>query len=635
MMKLRCALPLIGLCWMLSQSVTADDLPDRIRNAAFQPIDDATLQQRRLAAADALRVAESMLQYAGSGPAWQDYLLFDPLRDALINNQIDDDAIAAVTATMYRLAGLHDGIERPALTRLRSNLVDLRRGLVLARRQADAAEKLAQFQLDLEQFPDDPELLAERPMSLEQAFADRQAELAELVTQLHAATTAAPYRRLAELTAWFQSHEQLPGELRRIADRFGRANTHVDIAAPALATITARQVTEIEPIRENKDKVQVTGQAVLTGVATMHPVSGHAPGQCEVRFQGNIQSTMNGRQGPVSFTLRGDTVLTAQKTVIFAEHQFVTLKGTAQANSDLRTEQVCSKFRGGIGKLVRRIAGNEIAKEQPQARHDLSRRSSDSFLKRFDEDIVQEIAEARSDFELEVQRSLLRLNVQPKTIDFLTDPSKLTLALRFDSGLSQPAYAAVPQTATGDIVVTLHESTVGSVCQRIYAGRKIDNIRRELKVLGIKLSEEEEKQIPEGMGIHFAEDRPIEVEFEGNKISMILRGQTWFLDKTPLVAMNVRFGYTLEPRDGMFVAVRGEDVQVTAPEGMRGGRFIQQMNVLKRRLLQELPQEFKFEPIPVSKLPDPVNRLGTLNVVKVQTAGGWLNAGLQGDRSRP
>ncbi|QDS89227.1 hypothetical protein EC9_34240 [Rosistilla ulvae] len=634
MMKFRSALPLLGLCWMLSQTVDADDLIDRIRQSTFQPITDATLQQRRSEAVDALREADAMLQYAGSGPAWRDYLLFDPLGEALASDQVDDDAIEAVTASMYRLAGLHDGIERPSLTRLRKHLVDLRSGLVLARRQSISAEKIAQFEIDLEQFPDDPELLADRPTTLAQDFEKRRDEFADLLALQDHARTSAEIRRMAQLTEWFRSREQLAAELARVADRFGRANTNVDVSAAALATLTARQVTEVQPIRENKDKVQVTGQAVLTGVATMHPVSGTSPGQCEVRFQGTVQSTMNGRQGPVSFTLRGDTVLTAQKTVIFSEDQFLTLKGTAQANSNLRTEQVCSKFRGGIGKLVRRIAGNEIAKEQPQARHDLSNRTSDSFLKRFDEDIVEEIAEARRDFDIEVQRSLLRLNVQPQTFDFLTDPSKLTVALRFDAGLSQPAYTALPKQAAGDIGVMLHESTVGSVCQRIYAGRKIDSIRREFQVLGIKLSEKDQEQIPEGMGIHFADERPIEVEFEGNKISIVLRGQTWFLENVPLVAMNVRFGYTVEQRDGMYVAVRGDDVQVTAPEGMRGGRFIQQMNVLKRRLLDELPADFKFEPIPVAKLPDPVNRLGTLNIAEVQTNGGWLNAGLQGDRMR-
>ena len=633
----RCALPLLGLCWIaiVSQIATADDLTDRIRQATFQPISDATLQQRRDAASDALGQAESMLQHAGSGPSWRDYLLFDPLHDALASDAVDEDAIQAVTATMYRLAGLHDGIERPQLTRLRTQLVDLRRGLILARRQLDSAEKLAQHQLDLEQFPDDPELLGERPTTLQQVFDERRSEFAELLDKMKSAGTPADMRRVAELTAWFQSHEQLTDVLPRIADRFGRANTQVDVSAPALSTITMRHVTEVEPIRENKDKVQVTGQAVLTGVATMHPISGQSPGECEVRFQGTVQSTMNGRQGPVSFTLSGDTVLTAQKRVIFAEDHFLTLAGTVQANSNLRTDQVCSKFRGGIGKLVRKIASKEIAKEQPQARNDLSRRSSDSFLKRFDEDIVEEIAEARRDFDLEVQRSLLRLNLQPRTLDFLTDPSKLTVAMRFDAGLAQPAHSVLPQLATGDIGVTMHESTLGSICERIYAGRKIDDIRREFQVLGIKLSEKDKEQIPEGMGIHFADDRPIEVEFEANKISIVLRGQTWFLDKTPLVAMNVRFGYTLEQRNGMYVAVRSDDVQVTAPEGMRGGRFIQQMNVLQRRLLAELPAEFKFEPIPATKLPDPVKRLGTLTVSKVQTAGGWLNAGLQGDRMLP
>lgn len=635
MKRLPRAFALIGLCCLLSQSAAADEIADRIRSTEFQPIREAQLQQRRDAARTALHGAQAMLQYAGSGPAWRDYLLWDSLEDAISETAVDESTIEAVTASMYRLAGLHDGIERSELIRLRDRLVDLRRGLVLALRQQRSAERMAQYEMDLQQFPDDPILQAERPETLEQQYQQRRDALAEMASRLASAPATVDMRQLAAEVDWFRTHEQLTDLLATLSMRHGRSNVHVDVSATALATLTARQVYEVEPIRETQDKAVITGQAVITGVATMRPVSGQAAGQCEVRFEGTVESTMNGRQGPVSFVLRGDTALTAQKTVIFADDRFSVLQGSAQAHSNLRTEQVCSKFRGGIGKLVRRIAGNEIAKEQPQARHDLSQRSRDSFLKRFDEDIAEEIAEARGDFEIEVKRSLLRLNLQPKTLDFLTDPTKLTVALRFDNGLSQPAHTVLPVKSQADIDVTVHESTVASICQRIYAGRKIDDIRREFQVLGIELSDKDKEQIPDGIGIHFADDRPVEVEFEDDQISIILRGQTWFLDNSPLVAMNVRFGYAVQQREGMYVAVRRDDVQVTAPEGMRGGRFIQQMNVLKRRLVTELPKEFVFENIPVEKLPKPADRLGTLRVASMKTAGGWLAAGLLGDRWQP
>ncbi|MEZ6090402.1 MAG: hypothetical protein R3C05_20745 [Pirellulaceae bacterium] len=627
---------LLGL--VCSPYADADDLSASIAAAHYRPIESAEVQRRWQAARDALQAVQWDLRIAQHGDTWRKYLFIESLDESLKEPEQQEKALAAVTATIYRLAGLHDGIEKPSFVALRSRLISLRSGLLNAMEVESARRQAEQHAQDLEMFPDDPELADERPESMQQKFARRTELLSTRIASLASSSAigsprdAASMREIAEATQWLRFREQIPELLARVEQRFGGHNLWLQVPAATLGTLTARPVYEVEPIRETQGKAQITGHAILTGTAMMHPVAGQYPGQCEIRFSGIVQSTMNGRQGPVSFVLSGNTQLQAGKSVVLQSDRFWVLPASANAQSDLRTRQVCSTIHGGIGKLVRKIAGKKIAEERPQGQRDLSNRSRDSFLEQFNEDVAKEIAEARVDFEQEVLRSLLRLNTQADSIDFQTDPHSLNVALQFRSGIAVPRYQQPLRVAEADFRVALHESMIQAVTDRIYSGRKIENIRRELKVVGIDLSAEDEQEIPENFGIHFADEQPIGVAFSDNQIAVTLRGQQWFVEDNALVAMNVRFAYAIERQADRFVAVRQPHVDISAPEGQRGGRFIQQKNILMRRLLDELPADFVIQPIPVEKLSDPVDRLGSLSVTQFVASEGWVHAALAGDR---
>ena len=642
---------LIAICnltFLYPTDAWADALSDSIAAASYEPIDSIEIERRRQVANVALQaVGRELLSYQ-TGEAWRRYLLLEPLIDAIGQAEMTDGALSAVTTTIYRLAGLHDGLDRRSFIDLRSRLVSLRSGMRIVAEYEATQQRFEEFASDLAMFPDDPEVLKQRPESMQEKFAKRTHRLSELVApksstasighiagSLQASSSradAAALREMAEIVTWLRFREQIPALLDRVEHLYGGDNLWLQVPATTLGSLTSRPVYEVEPIRETQGKATITGQAVLTGTAMMLPVTGAYPGQCEVRFSGVVQSTMNGRQGPVSFVLSGNTQLNAGKGVVLQADRFWVLPAVANAQSDLRTQQVCSTLQGGIGKLVRRIAGKKIAEERPQGQRDLSDRSRDSFLEQFNEDVAKEIAEARVDFEKEVLRSLLRLNTEADSINFQTDPSSLNIALQFDSGIAVPRYQRPLSLTEADFRVALHESMLQAITTRIYSGRKLDNIRRELKVLGIKLSAEDEEEIPDGFGIHFADEQPIGIEFSDNQIFLTLRGKQWFVEETALVAMNVRFAYAIENQAGRFVAVRQSVVDITAPEGQLGGRFIQQKNVLKRRLLDELPAEFVVQPIPMNKLSDPIDRLGNLSLTQFVIAEGWLHTALAGDR---
>ena len=624
---------------ILCSAILADDLPELIAQSAYREIDDEALESRRLRFLDSLAQLDAYLAGQAHGESWRSYLMLEQFQKSVQQKDGDVQDIQQrmneLGSVYYRLTGVHAGIEDSGLLRFRDSVAAYRRGLFVWQEQRTGEDALTMWQQDIEAFPDDEELKKEQPLTIRSEFLRFTGELTQILKEDNWIEQAHQTRRVNEICDWLQQREQLIGICQQIDQRYAKHNFDLHITSQALSEMTLRPVFEVEPVSEDQDGTQITGQAVVQGTAAMFPVLGNATGSAEVRFVGTVTTSLHGRQGPVSFDLTGDTALTAQKGVEFWPTAIASHYPVAQASTDLRTDRVCSKFRGPLGKLIRRIATNEISKERPEASRDLSTEASASFLERFEEDILDELSEAQRDLNVELNQSITKLAIERRRFDFLSDPSQLMVDMQFGSAVASHPPVIGHQKGEFDLCLNLHESTINAVCSSLFSGKSIRDFAQESARLGVELDAESREELPENFGLTLAIDQPIRVSFDKDLVRIRVSGASWQVEGLDLVGMNVGFTYQLFNLDGETFFQRLEEIDVTPPQGRASGRFIQQKNVLIRRLGEELPDIVQVESIEQSELPDMVDRLGNLSFSDLRIENGWLTAMLTGDRRTP
>lgn len=560
----------------------------------------------KLAATAALDELERHLGDSNNGRAWSDFLGLDSLRTLVLSEAASESDEAnreaveeALEFSRRRLIGDHVGLEIPQIVALRSAL-----------RQLSIEERLLK---------------------------NREANELKFKTAVDAIADAYrqpldAYERYVAIeapVAWLEFHGQADELVRIVKREYSHPNVIVDISKDTLKRMTLKDVYEVEPIDECEDGRHITGQAVATGQAFLQPVGGTQGNECQIVFSGTIRSTLRGKEGPVSFQLIGDTAVTAYRPVLMSDDRFQALSSLPVAATCLRTDQICTKRNGMGARMIRKIAARMIDKEQPEAQQDLNKKAVESFVEKFEEEIDEELLDAERDFQEDIANPIARMDLTSTPIGFHASTEGLQLALKLDGGYGVTAPSIPPtDSVAGDFRVAVHESTVNRLADHLLAGEEISNFPQMAKELGVELDEQALDSLPSDIGIEFAEEKPLTVEFANSVLAVTLRGQRYRIGRLVLVAMNATIRYRVQSKDGRLVLTMEGEPEITAPSGGRGARFIQQRRILKARLLKDLPKEEILEPF---DLPSPADAIGKVKFALSNVDGGWLQLILNGN----
>lgn len=602
----------LGLGLGARRDANAQDLANLIANAQFAAPSARDIGERRAHCHRSALQLQQKLGFTDNGVAWQQFLKLPELLEALTNSQATDQAEStdqhglrkAVSATRARLIGGHKGLEIDELTSLRTALAEY----AVAYDLSQSEDALAEFNRQIE-------------------------ELKKLLPSLATgATTIDDYRRMAPIVSWLEQRQQTPALVSLIKSRFNQPNVVITIDDSTVQQLTIQDVHEVESVNEVQDGRHITGQAVATGKAFVVPVSGSYANELQVVFNGTIQTTLNGSQGPVSFQLLGNTALTARRPVLLSRDGFQSLSSVPAACTVLSTQAVCTRRNGVGSKLIRKIAKNMIDKERPEAQADLNVEATQGFLTEFEKEIDLEIASAESDFREDLIAPLVRMDLDPEQLDFRTSASNLKIQMKIDGGYGLAATAPLPESSVeDDIRVAVHESVIDRVADRMLAGEEISDFTKLADDLGFSLSEEDLAQMPDDIGITFADQQPVTAEFEGDMLTITIRGKRFRLGRNLLVAMKAVIRYHVAAEGGRLRLTLAGEPEVLPPDrGGRSGRFFAQKNVLKRRLQKDLPAEQILEPF---DLPEPADGLGMIQFVNSTLQKGWLQISLKGSGS--
>ncbi|MFG0291001.1 MAG: hypothetical protein ACF8CQ_22730 [Rhodopirellula sp. JB044] len=622
----------------------------RIAQAAYFRPTTEDFESDRRRAINAVADLDRYLGYGSNADAWKRFLKLQELNDQLLSipvptfSPIDfDDRDLQLTDTQQDYLDQFQTI-RELAARMMGKHQGLERGPI-----ASARESIKRLVLTSELMVD---------ATLEKGFQSRRDEIVELLMSPHREDQTF-YRTLQPLASWMDQYGQATEWTTAAKSLWSRPNLRINVSAAAMRQVTLRPIRETEPIEECEDGRRIHGRALVTGVAYMvpsessQPISwgvGHSSAdmtswqarpQCQIVFDGNIESTLNGSDGPVSFGLIGHTRVNGYTPVILETDRFTVLPIQTSSSTRLRTRHVSTR-RNGIGsRLVRKIATNVIEKKRPESQRELNKGAVERFSTAFMEDVTQEILEAEMDFKEDVLAALDRSDVRPSDLNFAGTGSHLEIGMTLNGGFGLGAPPlALPTVIPGlpiysacsapDITIRLHESVVERLAQRMLAGETISDFATLVQSIGLPLTDEQAAEMPDDILIELARDLPVTARFEENTLELTVRCKRFQVGRASPIAVNFTVRYDVHVDAGNVKFEMIGDPKVTPPETKRAGiRFYTMKNVVARRLKKEIPKENTLDGF---DLDAPGDRLGHLNFDTANVSQGWITLTMRGAR---
>ncbi|EMI43546.1 hypothetical protein RRSWK_04067 [Rhodopirellula sp. SWK7] len=537
------------------------------------------------------------------------------------------DQIQSIRETAARLMGKHKGLERGVISRMRESI---KRLVLTSELRVDA--------------------------TLEKGFHVRRDNIVAMLESPHQ-NDLEFYRVLLPMASWMDQYGQAIDWTPRAMSQWSRPNLRVSISSAAMKQVTLRPIRETKPIEECEDGRRITGRALVTGFAYMSPVSSaltgaphhmlhnqsllYQPPQCQIVFDGNIESTLNGSEGPISFGLIGNTRMHGITPVMLGTDRFTVLPIQTSSSTHLRTRHVSTRRNGVGSRLVRKIATNVIEKKQPESQRNLDKGAVERFSTSFMEDVTQEILDAEVDFKSDVLAAMDRSDVRPTDFHFVGNTNHLEIGMTLNGGFGLGAPPITPPSiipslptfsprSDPDVTIRIHESVVERVAQRMLAGETISDFSALIQSAGLPVSEDESEQMPDDILIELADDLPVTARFENNTLELVVRCDRFQVGRASPIAVNFTVRYDVRIDAGNVKFEQIGDPEVTPPESKRTGiRFYTMKNVVARRLKKEIPRENLLEGF---DLDAPADRLGHLSFDTADVTAGWLTLTLRGDR---
>jgi hypothetical protein len=589
----------------------------------FRPVTDEQLASARSQARQRMDELERFVgRRTANGQRWQRYLRWDALRSAMSSE--GPPALEPLDATLERLNRDENGLELPQFRRLADALERYRN--LLAVSQWENPEDLYGQQLDA---------------------------LKSDIEQYRGDATAANEARLAERLGIIADLGQAPELVAAVRREFARPNAFIDIATPLIAAGT-EPVNRIEHVTDYILGTRIHGDAFTTGTVEVASIPSEDKAVLQFRSRGHVDSQNVGHNGPAVIRSTSHTNYTATKRVELSDKAFASHPASASATTDNDIHSI-AKRGGGLGSRIVSSQGWRRARQTEwQAEAIAADHAEDRIERQFNQDVNEEVREARDQYETEYRDPLVRRGEMPEYIRFSSDPDSIALEAT-QAGRGQLAAVSEPPPAPEghDMTMRLHESAVNNYSAVVLGGataretRPGEDAQFDVKIPGwMKDAWDERKTESEDSAAsddEFKEwsmtfrDRPISARFADGQVKITVHLARLKSGDQTFEDWDIAGTYTPELAGGGVLLHREGDL-VMLPADF-DGTLSSRQTAERRNLEEELnersaqgrgfPAMIEFEPIkPEGALAD----AGPLELNEFSSEDGWLS--LAWDRPR-
>ncbi len=420
-----------------------------------------------------------------------------------------------------------------------------------------------------------------------------------------------------------------------VRNRFSNANVQVWASDRFVSPAFQQPIHESFDVNENIFGTAVRGNGTVSGrtIACPVPRQGAAAFQLQINTQMNTRTT--GSHPPVTLKNATSGAMSATKTIIFTPNGFTAT--AAQSRGNLNTKVIGTHIDGGC--LVKCIAKDRIEEQRPASEAEAKRRAAVRFSGRVDRQVETQLATLNQNYQANVCRPLHEVDYFPKRWGLSTTNNFVIAQMAF-ANPSQTTTDSLPpnQAVRADVVVRVHQSALNNTASLLMSGRtlKSDNVDNQMLdrlKKWVKIDDQASKENDEKITPTLAQDHPISVSFEDNKIKLVCRIANFNLEDGPARKLQSDIIFLYEIENGHEIDAYGRSyptvafVQADKPRAVSPGRKTLSTRDLpvQRRVMTRLEETVQKR---IQLLPaDPAGRWeGTGKLVPVYAAAenGWL-----------
>jgi len=551
----------------------------------------------------AFRRLENRFRIAGpSAEGWQEYLEFSRLKEVM---ELQKSWPVEFLEKIYeRLAAGHPGLELRCFADLRE---DLRAYLLRQRFLSD-------------------DQIAIRVVEVGQ-------QLVEAVREYPAEPSTEKLIQIYQTYSWLRILGLEGAWAQELTSLFNGPNLQLRFSERLVRAIVDRPVDDTGPFEDVILGTYLVGTSRTRGHLRAFLVPSETAALVGLVIEGTIHTDARGFNGPVQVLTRGQTSITAEKLLGFGQRELVSSPAYSEACTDSELLNLWA-IRGGA--LVEAIGWRRAWSQKPLADAIAAERAEARMNRRLDEEIGRRLAEANRQFSSRIWDPLEDRGLYPQTVAWRTTASFLEGLLwqKGRVGLGSPSLP--PQVFMDqDLVLGIHETAINFALSEAFGGM----ILREAELR--KWAEEFWGRVPPGLEVEdpaepwtivLAPERPIEVAFRGDLLTITLRGQAYKKGDRSFPGMDVTAIYRIEDSPEGWVAVRQGDLRIYPPRFKEEERKLTAREqvlrtLLARRFAKVFPERWVGQRIEWrpkgGERPSPIS----LNTAGWTTIDGWLFMG--------
>ena len=441
--------------------------------------------QRRLAAAP--RAAEG----------WRTYLMLDKLQELATETWEPDGRVRWRTA-------------RTVLERMTD------RGLTAEQQRFLQDPSLDRLRHELRNWAVEPIDASAMLYTLERFEAARSGALAQQVSEFRDALGWHPAVPAASL------RQNLDAHYRNANIRLAISGQLINDLLPVLRPLQ-------EKVRDNILGAEVLGQNRTWTDLKVRLIEDDRNIRLRFEAAGQTRSRTVSMVGPIRFFSAGQSQFQAGKDLMITRDGIYVQRATAAADGQAKLLDVETDYDAVplLGWLLRQVAIDEHDERRGVVRNEFSQRVSRAASWRLEDTVNRQLLGAEQKVDQKVLEPLRRLKLDPQALEMRTTAERIVLRSRIAGATQLAAYTPRPQ-AVQDAVLSLqvHESAANNLLQQLHLeGKRID-VPELMVCLSQKLHIERadiHEDLPEDASVRLGYDRPIEVEFDADRVLFTFR----------------------------------------------------------------------------------------------------------------
>ena len=429
------------------------------------------------------------------------------------------------------------------------------------------------------------------------------------------------HAELGKLIQWFESANQLPHLVSAVRARFSNPNAYLSVSSNMINQVAGQDVSQRQRVKQT-----IFGR-IIRGVANVN---------------GNVRIELNPDPYQANVTIQLIGSITSQTYT--RERKFrinVSAKGSYSGRRDIFANVggfyaelaevnacVYSSF-GGINSnigLVQKLAAKSFVKGKQKADAESSRRTRGEIREMFEEQTDAAIAAGREQFDKLQEQMIDKQSLVPAAYWRTYGDRVEIVAIKQNQGSLAASSPALSYGAARDVQVKVHETMFSNYLDPIFAGKTFTNKELEeeaakrfgLEPVEVDSSEDADDAddaADEEFSITFSRVRPIQFEFDGNRLAVTVTGVRFAQEGRAIRAgLKFRVQFKIENVNGQLELRRdGPAVIDYLDPDKKDAKLVAFRSLIEKKLNEGLKDD---EGLPIPQNLIPVDQLDNAEVAE-------------------